>query len=71
MGDILSIADLREITGLPTHTINYALNRYGPKPTGRLGIVRIWRREDLPQIQEALQKTAAHCTHPRHVGAAS
>ncbi len=62
MGDYLSIADLRRITGQPSHIINHAIERYGPEPAGRVGITRVWRREDLDQIKESLRKTAERST---------
>jgi hypothetical protein len=57
MDDVISIRDLREITGQPSHIINHAIDRYGPEPAGRIGITRVWRRKDLPQIQASLAKT--------------
>jgi hypothetical protein len=62
MRGVLSIADLRRITGKPSHVINHALLRYGPEPIGRIGIARIWRREDLPKIEESLRRTAENRT---------
>ena len=62
MGDFISISDLRRITGEPQHVINHAINRYGPEPAGRVGISRVWRREDLERILESLKKTARRST---------
>ncbi len=58
MADHLTIADLRQITGHPRHVITHAIERHGPEPTGRVGITRVWRREDLPRILDSLAKTA-------------
>lgn len=60
--DYISISDLRAITGEPAHVINHALDRYGPEPTGRVGITRVWPREALDQIKESLRKTAQRST---------
>jgi len=57
MGDVLTITDLRRITGKPRHVICHALDRYGPAPAGRIGITRIWKREALPLIRQSLAKT--------------
>ncbi|MHC4405407.1 MAG: hypothetical protein ACYTG0_37650 [Planctomycetota bacterium] len=60
--DLLAISDLRRITGQPSHIIDYAVDRHGPEPAGRIGITRVWLREDLPRIQESLRRTAQHST---------
>ena len=57
MGDVLTVADLRRITGKPRHVICHALDRHGPEPAGRIGITRVWNRDDLPRIRESLAKT--------------
>ena len=59
MADILTIRDLRDIFSLPPNIINYALDKHGPEHQGRIGITRIWPREDLPKIRESLRKTGA------------
>lgn len=62
MDNLISISDVRKITGEPAHRIAYALDRYGPEPAGRVGITRVWSREALPEIQESLRKTAEKST---------
>ncbi len=57
MGDLITLSDVRKQTGQPAHVINHALDRYGPEPAGRIGIARVWHREDLPKILAALEKT--------------
>ena len=64
MDHLVSIADLQHHFGLPGHVINYAVRLHGPEPAGRVGITRVWRRDDLPQIAAALRKTAARSTSP-------
>ncbi len=58
----LTMSDLRRITGRTTRTINHAIERYGPEPSGRIGIARVWDRSAIPEIREALRKTTANRT---------
>jgi hypothetical protein len=51
---VITIAELRRVTGLPSHRINYALNRFGPEPSGRIGISLVWAPESLPRILESI-----------------
>jgi hypothetical protein len=60
MSHTITLRELRDITGEPAHVINHALDRHGPKPAGRIGLIRYWRKSDLAGILEALAKTAAH-----------
>jgi hypothetical protein len=62
--DVITIADIRHVTGLPAHIVNHALDRHGPAPTGRVGIARVWARSQLNDILESLRKTAAKSTLP-------
>lgn len=55
---LLTISDLAACTGEPEHVINYAIKRYGPKPSQRLGIVRLWTEDDLPVLQDSIKRTA-------------
>jgi hypothetical protein len=67
MSDCLTLGDLRRITGEPAHVLNHALNRFGPEPAGRIGIVRVWRQDQVPAILASLQKTCARSRLPeRH-----
>jgi hypothetical protein len=58
MSDLLTIGDLKRITGRPSYTINYAIEQHGPAPVGRIGIARVWNREQLGQILESIQRTS-------------
>ena len=58
MDDFMSLAEIEAMTGEPRNVLNYALARYGPPPTRRIGMVRVWSRDRLPAIHEALRKTA-------------
>lgn len=59
MSDIVTIRDMREIFSLPRAPVCYAVDRYGPEHSGRIGITRYWLRDDLPRIRESLRKTGA------------
>ena len=57
MEGILTTAEIRRETGEPWHIINYAINRYGPEPVARLGMMRLWCRSDLSHIRASIEKT--------------
>lgn len=57
MSGLITISELRRVTGKPAHVINHAIDRHGPAPAGRIGIARVWRAEDLPRILESIRKT--------------
>lgn len=63
--DLLTLADLRRETSLPSHVINHALDRFGPAPAARIGIARVWARSQLSEILQSIQKTAARSTVAR------
>jgi hypothetical protein len=65
---VITIADLRRLTGKPAHVINYAIDRFGPPPAGRVGISRVWTSAALPALLESIQRTKAR---PRKQGCAS
>ena len=60
--DFVTIGTLVQITRKPAHVINYALSRYGPEPAGRIGIIRVWSRDDVPKIIESLRRTTERST---------
>lgn len=68
MGDLLTLGDLRRITGQASHILNHAIERFGPEPAGRVGIARVWNRADLPAILESLERTARKSTLPERKG---
>ncbi len=70
MPELLTIGDLRRETREPAHVLNHAIDRFGPEPVGRIGISRVWRREDLPAIMASLAKTAIHSRLPERRAAA-
>lgn len=54
--DLLTLGDLRRETGEPAHILNYAISTYKIEPRGRVGIIRVWNRDDLEQIKSALRR---------------
>ena len=69
MRDYLTSRDLRRLTGQPAHVLNYAIDRHGPEPSGRVGITRIWPASAVSQILDSLAKTGH--TGVRREGAAT
>ena len=57
MSELLTIGDLRKLIGKPAYTINYAIEQHGPAPVGRVGIARVWSRDQLEEIQESVRRT--------------
>jgi hypothetical protein len=53
----ITVADVQNATGLPRHVIAHAIDRHGPKPTGRIGITRIWDADDMPRILASIERT--------------
>ncbi len=60
MDELLTLSDLRKLTGAAKHVLNHAIDRFGPEPSGRIGIARVWTRDTLPRILESLAKTQAN-----------
>lgn len=58
MPELLTIADLERLIGKPRHQINYALQRFGPPPRGRVAGVRTWSHEDVEAITGAIEMVA-------------
>jgi hypothetical protein len=58
----LTLRDVMRRTGQPRHIVDYAIDRHGPKHCGRVGITRIWRAEDWPQIEDAIRETHGQVT---------
>ena len=57
MGSHITITDLERITGQQRHVLNHAIRLHGPAPADRIGIIRLWRSEDVPRVFESLRKT--------------
>ncbi len=55
--DFVTVGDIERIAGHPKHVITRAIDRHGPLPAGRAGIVRIWSRDQLPEILASIERT--------------
>ena len=62
MADLLTISDLRRLTVAPTHILNHAIDRFGPEPVGRIGIARVWRADQVADVQESSRRTSQRST---------
>lgn len=59
-GRPLTIGDLLREASLACYSrrqLEYALERGGVRPAGRVGIIRIYSADQLPQILEAVRRT--------------
>jgi len=59
MSELLTISDLCRLTGVPLHVLGYALRRHGPPPAARIGIARVWGRDQLELVLASLRLTGA------------
>jgi hypothetical protein len=57
MSKLLTITDLGRLLGLRPYAVNYAIQKLGIEPTGRIGIARVWSESQLPAIREAVNQT--------------
>jgi hypothetical protein len=62
VSDLITVSDVRKITGEAAHIVNHAIARFGPEPACRIGITRVWRSEDLPRILESIERTRERST---------
>lgn len=70
MSGLLTTGDIARRFGEPDHVVNYALRRFGPEPSGHVGLTRTWMASQLPEIELALRRTALRSTlERRSVGA--
>ena len=57
-----SLLTLRDISqrcpGYRLHQLKYAIDEYGISPHSRVGIIRLWKEDDLPAIKAALRGIA-------------
>jgi DNA-binding transcriptional MerR regulator len=51
---LMTIGELAERLDVSTHRIKYAIDQYRIKPTRRVGIIRVWSENAIPQIENAL-----------------
>ena len=56
---LLTLGQISERLHVPQHRAKYALTQYDIQPIGRVGILRVWREDDLPRIKSALTRISA------------
>lgn len=56
---LLSIGQPAGHLGVSIHRANYAIKAYKIRPVTRIGILPVWRDEDLSRIKSALALTEA------------
>jgi len=57
--DTITIGDIVRECNTTSSRAKYAIETYRIEPRGRVGIIRIWsREEDLPRIKSALARIA-------------
>ena len=54
---LMTVGQVAERLEAPLHRVKYAIDAYGIAPAGRVGILRVWSEDDLPQIRNALRRT--------------
>ena len=57
-GELMTIGDVAKALGVPRHRVSHAIEVYGVEAHQRAGIIRLWRREDLPAIASAVRRCA-------------
>lgn len=55
---IFTLRELARVVGKPVWQLNYALDVYDVQPRRRAGIVRLFDRDQLPEILAALSRVA-------------
>jgi len=53
---LLTLGEIAERLDISTHRLKYAIDRYKIKPTRRVGIIRVWREDDIPLIKSAIAR---------------
>jgi hypothetical protein len=64
---ILTVADIARQTHERRHVVDHAISVHGPEPTGRVGIIRTWDEELLPQILESIRKSKGRSGRQKQV----
>jgi DNA-binding transcriptional MerR regulator len=57
---LLTIRDLSRELGYRLHQVKHALDIHDIQPHQRAGIVRLYARDQIPEIRRALEATAKH-----------
>lgn len=63
MPTLLTAREVCAHFGTRYHILNYAVREFGPEPASRVGAVRLWSSDQLPQLAESLAKTASRSTN--------
>ena len=56
---LLTVGQLAAECDVPHHRLTYALKAAGIQPVQRVGILRVWSADQLPQIREAVERIAS------------
>lgn len=59
MREYLTVGDLARLLGVQPHNVTYAISRYGPAPRRRIGILRVWHKDDIAKVRESLRTTGS------------
>lgn len=57
--ELLTITQIAKLENEPPHRVGYAIERYQIQPAQRVGIIRVFTRDQLPAIRAALRRTAS------------
>lgn len=55
---LMTLGQLATEIGVPTWRLGYALKAAAIAPRQRVGILRVWGADQLPEIREAVKRTA-------------
>lgn len=56
--DALTLRDVAKTCNVSYAQAAYAVREYDIEPRRRIGIIRLWNRDDVPRIQSALNRIA-------------
>lgn len=57
---LMTLGQLADYLDISTHRLKYAIDRYKIKPTTRVGIIRVWSKDNIPLIKSAIDRIAEH-----------
>jgi hypothetical protein len=58
--NLLALGDLARTVKLPTYSVKYLVGAYQIQPVGRIGAARVWTREAIPKLEDAIQQAKAN-----------
>ena len=59
LGRLMTLGQIADRLGVAQHRAKYALTLYHIRPTGRVGILRLWSEDDIPHLERALAEIAS------------